>query len=113
MDINKKMYIVKSTRQGVEEPKEREVVSISEKVGQYTSGSRKDKYIDLYKLDTTEFPYEVDLVEDEISGEDEGYGTGVGDLWAWTYYYTKSLEDAWEYHKRQSEWVKEQYLKEE
>ena len=55
--------MVKSSRDGVEEPVERQVVEIIEKVNYQIT--KEDLPIDRYKLEDE--PYEVDIIRGEIS----------------------------------------------
>jgi hypothetical protein len=109
MDINKKMYIVKSTRQGVEEPVERVVKSMIYNVGQILSGFYAGKTIHRYKLDNKEFPFEVDIMEGGVSDDIEGHGTGVGDLWNWTYHCSMFEGEARNWGRIEEERVKRKY----
>ena len=85
-----KLYVVKSSPEGVEKPVERQVVEIIENVA---FRGKERLPIDRYKLDDCGFPYEVDIIRDEISTKDDGYGSGFGDLWSWSYFSSLSKDD--------------------
>lgn len=99
-----KLYIVKSTRDGVEQPVEKQVIEIK-KSGIRLSPTKKQ----IYKYIVEGSPYEVNIVDGETSNMIEGYGTGFGDLWEWSYYSSFSKEDADAYYLEESERVKEKY----
>jgi hypothetical protein len=104
-----KIYVIKSSRTGVESPKERQICEIQDNYGTrtYMDGSKNlNKYIT-----KDDFPYEMIIEEGEISGIEAGYGTGMGDLWAWSYYYTFSKDDAYDYFEKESIRVSEKYQK--
>lgn len=103
-----KLYIVKSTPDGVEKPVERQVEEIIENV----SFRGKERVpIDRYKLLKDVYPYEVDILRGETSNKDEGYGTGFGDLWSWSYFSSFSPEEAEKYYQEELIRVKNKYLK--
>lgn len=102
-----KLYIVKSTPEGVDQPVERQVVEIVEGIG---LDCIKNLPIDRYKLEG-EYPYEVDIVRGETSDIDSGYGTGFGDLWGWSYFSSLSKDDADQYFNEESIRVKNKYCK--
>ncbi len=96
------LYIVKSTRYGVEVIKERQVIDIKYKVIRQLyffspSGTKEEGDINRYILDDKEYPYEFDIAENKTYNINEGYGSGTGDLWSWTYYGTFNKEDAINY----------------
>lgn len=100
-----KLYVVKSDRSGVKKPFERQVVNIIENVA-FLGVERTP--IDKYILEDG-YPYEIFLRRGETSSTDEGHGTGIGDLWSWTYYCSLSLEEAEEYYKKETKRIKEKY----
>lgn len=100
-----KIWIVKSERTGVQLPTEHQVVEIRKSVGVRNGVLSIDRYVI-----ETGFPYEIDIVEGEMSTSEEGYGTGVGDLWDWTYYCTLSKNDADRYYIEELKRVNEKYL---
>jgi len=100
-----KIWIVISDRNGVEKPVEYQVTEIIEGVSiQLPIGSRVDRY----KLDSS--PFNVDILDGETSGKDEGYGSGIGDLWGWTNYGTLSKEEAYNYYLTELTRVTDRYL---
>lgn len=70
-----KMYVVKSTREGVSEINTRFVNEVQEFENHYK-----------YLLDKSDYPFEVRIDKGKNFYIDDGYGTGVGDLWYWTYF---------------------------
>lgn len=102
------MYIVKSTREGVESL-ERQTVEISKesltKSGNCTEWKQKYKY----KFD--ESPYETEITDGENSSLNEGHGSGFGDLWEWSYYCTLSKDDADQYAEKELQRITKTYLK--
>jgi hypothetical protein len=104
-----KLYVIKSSPEGVENPIERQVIEIIEGVG-FRIQDKEKLPIDRYKLDGS-YPYEVDIVRGETSTQDSGYGSGFGDLWGWTYYSSFSKEDADSYYLIELERVKTKYGK--
>jgi len=105
-----KIYVVKSTRDGVEEPVERQIVEIIEN---YSHRITKDKDIpiDKYILDKKTYPYEVQILKDESSTIDKGFFTGFGDTWSWSYFSTLSLEEANSYFNEEKTRIENKYKK--
>lgn len=98
----KNIYVFKSTREGVEKPVERKITNVIKGV----SFRGKEKVpVDRYKLDGDYYPYEVDIVRGETSTKDDGYGTGVGDLWSWSYFSSFSLDEAKKHYQKELERV--------
>lgn len=102
-----KLYIVKSSREGVEQPVERQVVEIVESVA--LRGEEKLP-IDRYKLEGS-YPYEVDILRGDISTNERGSGSGFGDLWQWTYFSSFSKEESDKYYQEELTRVENKYLK--
>lgn len=102
-----KLYVVKSSPEGVEKPVERQVVEIIENVA-FRGTERLP--IDRYKLEGS-YPYEVDILRGETSSKDDGYGTGVGDLWCWSYFSSFSKGDIEKYYEEELLRVQNKYLK--
>jgi hypothetical protein len=100
-----KLYIVKSSPEGVKKPVERQVVEIIENVA-----FRGDEMlpIDRYRLEK-EYPYEVDILRGENSTKEDGYGSGIGDLWGWSYFSSFSKEDTERYYCSEVNRVQEKY----
>ena len=95
------MWIVKSTKEtGVEEPYEVQTKEIF-KIGTRRYNDKPNIDVYCYRLVNNGYPYEVDIEEGAISGISEGYGTGFGDLWVWTYYSSLSKEDAFAYYEKE------------
>jgi len=101
-----KMYTVKSTRRGVDPPEERQVIEISDD-GFIISSEGKIPF-KRYKFEDS-FPFSVVIQEGKNSSKEEGYGSGFGDLWEWSYYSTFSKEDAEKYYGEESERIKQKY----
>lgn len=102
------MYVVKSTREGVDEPVARKVVDIKLNAGKKIY-SKTTKTYNKYILEEG-FPDEVDINHGDISGSEEGHGSGFGDLWSWTYFLTTSKTVADSYFIRETKRVNEKYL---
>jgi hypothetical protein len=102
-----KLYIVKSSPEGVKKPVERQVVEIIENVA-FRGDERLP--IDRYKLEN-EYPYEVDILRGENSTKEDGYGSGIGDLWGWSYFSSFSKEDADTYYYSELDRVQKKYKK--
>ena len=102
-----KLYLVKSSPEGVEKPVERQVVEIIENVA---FRGKERLPIDRYKLDDCGFPYEVDIIRDEISTKDDGYGSGFGDLWSWSYFSSLSKDDIERYYQEETERIENKYF---
>lgn len=100
-----KLYIVKSTKNGVENIIEHQVVEIIENVS-YLGNERTPS--DRYKLEDS-FPYEVDILRGETSKKCDGYGTGFGDLWEWSYFCSLSLDETQKYLEEETERIKNKY----
>lgn len=103
-----KIYVVKSSREGVKKPVERQVEQIIENIG--WKGKERVP-INRYKLEGDNGPYEVDIPIGEDSNKEDGYGSGFGDLWGWTYFSSFSKTDADEYYEKELERVKNKYKK--
>jgi hypothetical protein len=102
-----KLYVVKSSPEGVEKPVERQVIEIIENVA---FRGKERLPIDRYKLEGG-YPYDVDILRGEISSKDDGYGTGFGDLWSWSYFSSFSKTDIEKYYEEELLRVKNKYLK--
>lgn len=92
-----KIWVVKSTREGVDVPIECQVKQID-------NVSNYKRHI------ISESPYEIDIENGKVESINEGFGTGFGDLWAWTYYSTLSKEDADKYYLTELDRVTNKYL---
>ena len=102
-----KLYVVKSSPDGVEKPVERQVVEIIENV----AFSGKERLpIDRYKLEGG-YPYDVDILRGETSSKDDGYRTGFGDLWCWSYFSSFSKGDIDKYYEEELLRIQNKYLK--
>jgi len=102
-----KLFIVKSTRLGVDKPIERQVESVREGVSYRIDGKERTR-IDRYGLGS-QYPYEVDMLLGETSTNDCGYGTGTGDLWQWGYFSSFSEDEANGYYEAELKRVTEKY----
>ena len=81
------MYIVHSTRVGVT-LKEIKITNISNRTQTSYSkenGAVKRNYV-IYDFD--EGPHSLIIEEGESFGQDDGYASGWGDLWCWSYFGT-------------------------
>jgi len=94
-----KLYIVKSSPESVEIPVERQVVNIVENVA-----------FRRYELEGS-YPYQVDVLRGETSSRDDGYGSGFGDLWGWTYFSSFSKEEIEKYYEAELLRVHKTYMK--
>lgn len=99
-----KIWMVKSDRTGVSKPHESQVVNIIEGIA--FRGEERTR-IDRYQVEET--PYNIDIVNLEKSTSIDGYGSGIGDLWSWTYYCTFSKEDADTYYEKELYRITEKY----
>jgi len=61
-----------------------------------------------YKID--QFPYEINVYDDTKIGEDHGYGSGVGDLWSWSYIVTPDKDIAQKIYEEEKLRVQTKYL---
>ena len=78
-----KLYVINSTRAGVELVI-REVWEIVKGPSIQREGDKDWTSSKRYIL--KESPYEIDIYNDETSGESHGYGSGTGDLWHWSHF---------------------------
>lgn len=102
-----KLYVVKSSPDGVETTVQKQVVEIIKNVA--FRGEERIP-IDRYKLEDG-YPYEVDILRGETSTKDDGYGTGFGDLWCWSYFSSFSKNDSEKYYEQELLRVQNKYLK--
>lgn len=107
------IWIVESDTTGVEKPRGCQTLysetPIGYRIEKLENGENKIPNT-RYFLETTLFPYEVDILEGETFTKKDGYGTGFGDLWGWSYYCTFDKEDADIYYKEELERVTKIYL---
>lgn len=101
-----KLYVVKSSPEGVEKPIERQVVEIIENIS-FRGNERFP--IDRYKLNDN-YPYEVDILRGETSVKEDGYGTGFGDLWCWSYFCSFSKIEIENYYEEELLRVQNKYI---
>lgn len=101
-----KIWVVKSERTGVSTPCELQVVEIVEGVAWRIDREERIR-TDRYKVEHS--PYEIDIEYSKKSTSIHGYGTGLGDLWGWTYYCTFSKEDANIYYVNEISRVSKKY----
>ena len=52
---------------------------------------------------------EIEIEVDKISTSEDGFSSGFGDLWQWSYYCTLSKKDADEYYLKELERVSKKY----
>jgi len=102
-----KLYVVGSSPKGVKKPVERQVVEIIENIS-FTGQERLPS--DRYKLEDG-FPYTVDILRGETSIKEDGYGTGFGDLWGWSFFSSFSKEESEKYYQEELTRVENKYLK--
>ena len=102
------IYVVKSTRKGVELPEERRVIDIQYMSQKSFYSNNKIVFSDKYVLGE-KFPYEIEIEVDKISTSEDGFSSGFGDLWQWSYYCTLSKKDADEYYLKELERVSKKY----
>lgn len=105
-----KMWVVYSDRKGVSMPRELQVISI-ENSGRRYYADGTEANVKKYKFDQS--PYEVDMEDGKSSGTIEGYATGTGDLWCWTWFFSFSTEDALEFYLTEDKRVTEKYISKE
>ncbi|MBA3984998.1 MAG: hypothetical protein H0X63_00090 [Flavobacteriales bacterium] len=98
--------MVESSPDGVKKPVERQVVEIVENIS-FRGKERLPS--DRYKLDGSSYPYVVDILRGETSSKDDGYGTGFGDLWSWTYFSSFSSEESENYYQEELMRVESKY----
>jgi len=103
------MYVVYSDRDGVKDVQEFQIIELNPRIGNGESEGIGKYTYSRYVIDNTEFPYEIDIIDGEDSSIEEGYGTGTGDLWSWTYYFALNKEDAEEYFKKERVRVQKKY----
>jgi len=103
------IYVVKSSQDGVLPPDKRQVIQIEKNVGK-SKHDGESKWTPTHKYILDEYyPYEVEIREDKISFLKELYGSGCGDLWDSSYYFTFKEKDAYDYYVRESIRVKTTY----
>lgn len=88
------MFIVKSTPNGVENIKSIPIIGF--KIKENSTN---------YKLDTNEYPFEIEIKDNENHFEDVGYGSGFN-CWEWTYFSTPYKKVADSYILTQFDYVK-------
>ena len=108
----RKIYIVESTREGVSDVMERQVIDIKQHVSTIFCGGDNKVNIPVHRyfLETESYPFNVDIEEGEESTLDEGYGSGFGDLWEWSYFSSFSIEEAQEFKEKETKRVEQNYL---
>lgn len=111
------MYVVHSSREGVDKPLEKPVTAIKVDAGwsffRKKDGSNLEEKVSLTKYSMEGgFPYEILIPVGQKSSKEEGHGSGFGDLWSWTYFCTLSKDEALEYYKVESKRVQDKYFKE-
>jgi len=102
-----KLWVVHSDRDGVSMPRELQVISIIHEAGiRYYDNNVKVR-LKKYKFD--ESPYELDIEDGQTRGTSIGYGTGEGDIWSWTWFFSLTAEDALDFYKEECKRVTEKY----
>lgn len=119
------MYIVFSDRKGVSEVRVKQVTELKKANRKGWRSSGEEFTISDYKLEPVtedvkqyppiknDYPYEVGIVDGEISYEDRGISSGFGDLWQWTYYCSLDKEDVEKYREKEIEIINKKYLNKE
>lgn len=102
-----KLWVIRSDREGVSMPRQLQVISIEE-ISERTNGFVRTK-VKRYKFD--EAPFDIDIEEGRDNGMNQGYGSGFGDLWCWTWFCTFSEEEALNFYRMESTRIEETYLK--
>lgn len=108
------IWIVKSSvEDGVSEPYECKTKDIKESNYRRSDENFHLKEVKAFKyiLVNHKYPFEVRIDEGELSRTDEGFGSGCGDLWVWTYYCSLSKEDAQAYYEKEKKRLAEKPLK--
>ncbi len=114
-----KIWFVKSNRNGVELPKEIQVIEIVKNSGvmNYFSSNKNmddislNKKLPIHKYKMKEAPYSIDIVEGKTSSINTGTGTGFGDLWEWNDFISFTKEEADKYYIEENKRIFEKYLK--
>lgn len=105
-----KVWVVKSTREGVSGLMERQISDIKFGHSWIMRGSSREKEtLDRYFILENGFPNEFDLVRGESSTTEDGYGSGMGDLWSWTYFISLSREEALKWRVSEIARIEEKY----
>lgn len=107
------IYIVKSTRKGIE-CFNAQTVDICEGGLRCTKDGNILKPENYQKINRYIFdnePWEVDIVDGETYSIVDGYGSGIGDLWEWRYLYSIDKELADNYAVTELERITKTYLK--
>ena len=105
-----KVWIVKSTREGVSDLMERQISDIKLGYSWIMRGSSREKEtLDRYFILENGFPNKFDLVRGESSTTEDGHGSGMGDLWSWTYFISLSKEEALKWRESEITRIKEKY----
>lgn len=91
------LHIVHSTREGVS--------LTTQSVWNIEKGTTRKRYL------LNDAPFEVDIIVGETSSEDSGHGTGIGDLWSWSYFSFLNEDEAKEKYRLESIRVAEKYKK--
>lgn len=107
------IYFVKSTRTQVNEPITLQVVEIEKNSGRllYVGDVLCDIPIHRYIFEKglSDIATSVDIAEGNLYELKTGSGTGFGDLWEWTNFFTFSKEKADEFYLAESARVKKKY----
>lgn len=106
-----KIWVVYSDRKGVKEPIEHQVIHIFEGNSFILSidGVKLEEPIAVDRYKIAEAPYEINFERGKTYSLNAGYGSGCGDLWAWSYFSCLSKEEADTYYLNEVKRVKEKY----
>ena len=99
------IYFFESNRKGVSKIKKRLVTN-----EQITAHRIEDKKrIPIWRYDIEESPFHFDIIDGESFSQEDGYASGFGDLWEWSYFGSfdkKVLEDV---RKKEVKRVRKKY----
>jgi len=101
-----KLYVVKSTKEGVEKPMEMQVIQIKKNVG--ISHTQEGK-VSIHRYFVNNSPFEIDILEGKTNAIDMQYGSGCGDLWGYTYFSSLLPNEADEFYDKELERVNQKY----
>ena len=89
------MWVIFQDQNGTQIPKEIPIVKIRRNVGVITQIDENitiGRIYDRYSL--SDSPFEIDIIQGKNSSSVDGYGSGFGDLWAWSYHCFLNEDDA-------------------
>jgi len=106
------VYTVRSTSNGVEPIQRVEILSIEKGNTMRTWDEKLKTLVNpissiKYSVKTT--PFEVVIYDGDDYCKDDGYGTGEGDLWAWTHFSALSKERVEQWVIEETQRINEKY----